>query len=173
MIEDFNAFDDGVCIKGDVCIIGAGAAGIALAMEFLGTHFRVVVLESGGLDNESQMQELNKAEVTGLPHQGIEKGRFRAFGGTTIAWGGQTIRLGAFDLQTRSWVPNSGWPITLQELEPYYDRAEQVLKLGPSIPYEKLCIRSGIDPPAFDPAKLRMDCSRWSPRTSPYSCMLR
>ena len=163
MIEDFNAFHDGVSITADVCIVGAGAAGIALAKELLGTHFRVVVVESGGLDNEAPVQKLNESEVVGLPHAGIEKGRVRTFGGTTVAWGGQTIRLGSFDLQPRSWVPNSGWPIALQELEPYYERAEQVLQLGPNIPYEKLCVRSGIQPPVFDPAKLRMDCSRWSP----------
>jgi choline dehydrogenase-like flavoprotein len=163
MIEDFNAFPDGVSITADVCIIGAGAGGIALAKELQSTHFRVVVLESGGLDNEAPVQKLNESEVVGLPHAGIEKGRIRAFGGTTTAWGGQTMRLGAFDLQARHWVPNSGWPITLQEIEPFYERAERALQLGPNIPYERLCTRCGIEPPLFDPAKLRMDCSRWSP----------
>jgi len=163
MIKDLNEFDDGVCITADVCIIGAGAAGITVAREFLGTGFRVVVLESGGLENEAVMQKLNESEVVGLPHVGIEKGRVRAFGGTTIVWGGQTLRLGAFDFQKRSWVPYSGWPITLQDIEPYYDRADQVLQLGPCIPYEDLCARAGIKPVAFDSAKLYMECSRWSP----------
>ncbi|MGB4784739.1 MAG: hypothetical protein WAQ77_08480, partial [Candidatus Acidiferrum sp.] len=130
MIKDFHEFDDGACMTADVCIIGAGAAGITVAREFLGTHFTVLVLESGGLDNEAVIQKLNESEVVGLPHTGIEKGRVRAFGGSTIAWGGQNLRLGAFDFQKRSWVPNSGWPITLQDIEPYYDRAEQVLQLG-------------------------------------------
>jgi len=113
MIEDFNALEDGVCLTTDVCIIGAGAAGIALVKEFLGTRFRVVVLESGGLEKEAAMQTLNEGEVAGLRHVGMEKGRVRGFGGTTIAWGGQTFRLEASDLQARSWVPNSGWPVTL------------------------------------------------------------
>lgn len=163
MIRDFDEFDDGACIAADVCIIGAGGAGITVAKEFLGTHFRVVVLESGGLDNEAVMQKLNESDVAGLPHVGIEKGRVRAFGGTTILWGGQTLRLDAFDFQKRSWVPNSGWPITLKDIEPYYDRAERVLQLGQNIPYEKLCARAGIKPPAFDSAKLYIECSRWTP----------
>jgi choline dehydrogenase-like flavoprotein len=163
MIKDFHEFDDRACITADVCIIGAGAAGITVAKEFLGTHFSVLVLESGGLDNEAVIQKLNEGEVVGLPHAGIEKGRFRAFGGSTIAWGGQTLRLGAFDFQERSWVPYSGWPITLQDIEPYYDRAERVLQLGPNIPYQDLCARAGIDPLIFDSAKLNMECSRWSP----------
>ncbi len=89
MIKDFYEFDDGVCITADVCVIGAGAAGITVAKEFLGTHFTVLVLESGGLDNEAVIQKLNESEVVGLRHVGVEKGRFRAFGGSTIAWGGK------------------------------------------------------------------------------------
>src|SRR5215469_7370330 len=147
MIQDFNEFDNEACISADVCIIGAGGAGIAVAREFLGTRFRIVVLESGGLDNEVEIQKLNVGEVVGLPHVGIEKGRVRALGGTTVVWGGQTLRFGALDFQKRNWVPNSGWPISLQDIEPYYDRADRVLQLGPCISYADLCARVGIKPP--------------------------
>ncbi len=163
MIKDFLEFDDGACITADVCIIGAGAAGITFAKEFLGSHFKVLVLESGGLDNEVAIQKLNQSEVVGHPHAGVESGRFRALGGSTIAWGGQTLRLRAFDFAKRSWVPNSGWPITFQDLEPYYDRAERVLRLGPNLSYEDLCARAGVTPLVFDSAKLNVECSRWSP----------
>jgi choline dehydrogenase-like flavoprotein len=163
MIKDFHEFDDGACMKADVCIIGAGAAGITIAREFLGTNFTVLVLETGGLDNEAEIQKLNESEVVGLPHVGIEKGRVRAFGGSTIQWGGQNLRLGAFDFQKRSWVPNSGWPITLQDIEPYYNRAERVLQLGPNIRYQDLCARAGIEPLVFDSDKLYLECSLWSP----------
>ena len=163
MIIDFHEFDDGACMTADVCIIGAGAAGITIAREFLGTNFTVLVLESGGVDNEAVIQKLNESEVVGLPHVGIEKGRVRGFGGSTILWGGQNLRLGAFDFQKRSWVPNSGWPITLQDIEPYYNRAERVLQLGPNIRYLDLCARAGIQPLAFDSNKLHLECSLWSP----------
>ena len=163
MIKDFHEFDDGAVITADVCIIGAGAAGITVAKEFLGSQFTVLVLESGGLDNEAVIQKLNESEVVGLPHVGVEKGRFRAFGGSTIAWGGQTLRLRAFDFEKRNWVPNSGWPITLKHIEPYYDRAERILQLGPNLSYEDLCARGGVDPLVFDSAKLHVECSRWSP----------
>ena len=163
MIKDLHEFDDGACVRADICIIGAGAAGITVAREFLGSHLSVVVLEGGGLANEAMIQQLNESEVVGLPHAGIEKGRVRAFGGSTTAWGGQNLRLNAFDFQRRSWVPNSGWPISLQDIEPYYDRAERVLQLGPNVPYQALCARAGIEPLAFDPDKLYVECSRWSP----------
>ena len=86
MIEDFNAFEDVVRITADACIIGAGAAGITLAKEFLGTRFRVVLLESGGLEKEAAIEALNQGEVAGLRYGGMEKGRVRGFGGTTVAW---------------------------------------------------------------------------------------
>ena len=50
MIKDFNQFDDGAIVQADVCVIGAGAAGITLAKEFLGSNRTVLILESGGFE---------------------------------------------------------------------------------------------------------------------------
>jgi choline dehydrogenase-like flavoprotein len=164
MIRDFAEFDDGSAIVADICIVGAGAAGITLAREFIGTRFSVLILEGGGLEAEEETQKLYDSEVVGLPHSGIHDGRARVFGGTTTQWGGQALRLDAFDLQKRNWVPYSGWPISREELEPFYDRADRVLHLGPSISYRDLCILFGLLAPEFDPAKLYMECSQWSPK---------
>ncbi len=164
MIEDFDNFEDGTCITGDFCIVGAGAAGITIAREFLGTHYRIAVLESGGLDGDTETQKLYQGEIVGLPHTGIHAGRVRVFGGTTTLWGGQALRFSDFDLQKRDWVPFSGWPLSRAYLDLYYERADRILQLGARIPYEKLCTAFGVEPPAFDPAKLCMQCSQWSPR---------
>jgi choline dehydrogenase-like flavoprotein len=164
MIEDFNQFADGSSVAADICIIGAGAAGIAIAREFLGTQRKIVVLEGGGFDPEPDSQKLFESDVIGLPHASIHDGRARILGGTTSLWGGQALRFDSFDFQERSWVPYSGWPISREALNPYYDRAERILNLGASIPIERLCASFGIEPPAFDPAKLRVECSRWSPK---------
>jgi choline dehydrogenase-like flavoprotein len=102
--------------------------------------------------------------VVGLPHTGVREGRARVFGGTTTLWGGQALRLDAFDLQKRSWVPFSGWPISREELEHFYDRTDRLLQLGPRIPYKDLCREFGLQPPEFDPARLYMECSQWSPK---------
>ncbi|HLJ24428.1 MAG TPA: GMC family oxidoreductase [Candidatus Acidoferrales bacterium] len=164
MIEDFNHFSDGTSFAADVCILGAGAAGITIAREFLGTSSKVLLLESGGFGSEPDSQKLYDSEITGLRHTGIHEGRARIFGGTTTLWGGQALRFDEFDFEERSWVPYSGWPISRAELDPYYDRAERVLHLGPRIPYAELCASHGITPPSFDPDKLYMECSRWSPK---------
>ena len=164
MIEDFNGFPDGSTITTDFCIVGAGAAGITIAREFLGTRSRVLVLEAGGAGSEAATQKLYDSEVVGLPHNGIHEGRARVFGGTTTLWGGQALRFGDLDFQKRSWVPHSGWPISRAELDPYYERAERVMHLGSRFTYEQLCESFGVEPPAFDSAKLYMACSQWSPK---------
>jgi choline dehydrogenase-like flavoprotein len=49
MIIDFRTVTQNTPIETDICIVGAGAAGIALARELLGTHVRVCLIESGGM----------------------------------------------------------------------------------------------------------------------------
>ncbi|HXN22767.1 MAG TPA: GMC family oxidoreductase [Candidatus Dormibacteraeota bacterium] len=164
MIRDFAEFDDGATVAADICIVGSGAAGITMAREFIGTHFSVLMLEGGGLEADAETQKLYESEVVGLPHTGVHEGRARVFGGTTTLWGGQALRLDAFDLQKRTWVPYSGWPISHDELEPFYDRADRVLQLGPRISYRELCAMFGLPAPGFDPARLYMECSQWSPK---------
>jgi choline dehydrogenase-like flavoprotein len=164
MIRDFAEFDDGATVAADICIVGGGAAGITLAREFVGTRFSVLMLEGGGLKAEVETQKLYDSEVVGLPHTGVHEGRARVFGGTTTLWGGQALRLDAFDLQKRNWVSYSGWPISREELEPYYDRADRVLQLGPRMSYRDLCVAFGLRAPGFDPNKLYMECSQWSPK---------
>jgi choline dehydrogenase-like flavoprotein len=78
MIEDFDNFEDGTCMTGDFCIVGAGAAGITIAREFLGTHYKITVLESGGLEGDTETQKLYKSELVGLPHTGIHTGGNRS-----------------------------------------------------------------------------------------------
>ena len=164
MILDFSEFDDGAMVVADVCIVGCGAAGITMAREFFGTRLDVLVLEAGGLEADVDSQKLYDSEEIGLPHTSIHDGRARVFGGTTTLWGGQALRFESFDLQKRTWVPYSGWPISLEELEPYYARAEGVLQLGPRVSYQSLCEGFRVAPPAFDPARLYVECSQWSPK---------
>jgi len=125
MIFDL-ASDEGVPpISADVCIVGAGAAGIVLAAELAGQGKRVLLLESGGSVLEPDSQLLNGCGYSGQRHQGANIGRFRVLGGTTTAWGGQILEMDAGDFETRARVPGSGWPFPKIELQPYYERALQ------------------------------------------------
>ena len=123
MILDFEREQALPSFAADVCIVGAGAAGIVLAAELVRQGKRVLLLESGGSAIESAVQQLNACVYTGQPHQGAHVGRFRALGGTTTMWGGQVLELNEEDFAARSWVPGSGWPFPKDELQPYYERA--------------------------------------------------
>jgi choline dehydrogenase-like flavoprotein len=106
-----------------VCIAGAGAAGITLAVEFARKGKKVLLLEGGGALREDSSQALYDSEIVGLPHRGIHTGRIRVKGGTTVRWGGQILELDALDFTKRSGVPDSGWPFPKTELASYYERA--------------------------------------------------
>jgi choline dehydrogenase-like flavoprotein len=155
VIKDFDEFQDEASVTADICIVGAGAAGITIAREFRNTRHTIVILES---------QKLYETEIVGLPHTNFEEGRVRIFGGTTTLWGGQALRFDTLDFQKRSWVPYSGWPISRQELDPYYERAERVLQTGACLSYDNLCASSRVESPGFDPDQVGVECSQWSPR---------
>ena len=110
----------------DVCIVGAGAAGITLAVEFARKGKQVILLEGGGSIREDASQALYDSEIVGLPHRGIHTGRIRVKGGTTVRWGGQILELNDLDFTARPGVPESGWPFPKTELTPYYERALQL-----------------------------------------------
>lgn len=50
MHVDARNIDNGSLIEGDVCIIGAGAAGISMALEWMNTSYKVILLEGGGFE---------------------------------------------------------------------------------------------------------------------------
>ena len=45
-------------------------------------------------------------------------------------WGGRCIPFDKIDFERRDYVPYSGWPITLKDLEPYYPRAQRYCDCG-------------------------------------------
>jgi choline dehydrogenase-like flavoprotein len=157
MLHDFCTYPNGAAIDTDLCIIGAGIAGITLAREFIGKAIDVCLLESGGTDFEESTQSLYEGENLGMAYYDLDEARLRFFGGTTAVWGGRCVPLDPIDFERRDWVPNSGWPISKAELDPYYARAHRALELGPNVYDERAWKLLGIRPPAFDPSKVRTD----------------
>lgn len=131
MFIEPHELSDGARLETAICIVGAGAAGIALAREFVGREIDVCLVESGGLAPDDATQSLAEAATVGLPYFPLDANRVRAFGGTTALWAGWSRPLEPLDFEFRPWVPHSGWPLTAAELEPYYRRAHDVCQLGP------------------------------------------
>jgi choline dehydrogenase-like flavoprotein len=148
----------------DICIIGSGAAGTALASEFEGGPLRVLVCEAGGLQHETATQDLYQSDVTGLPFVGAHIGRFRVHGGTTTKWGGQALPLMREDFEVRDWVPYSGWPIKRDDLDIYYRRALQFLLIDDMDFDEQIFTVLGRMRAGLDPARLWHHFAKWSPQ---------
>ncbi|MBD2305478.1 GMC family oxidoreductase [Chroococcidiopsis sp. FACHB-1243] len=118
-------------VETDICIIGAGAAGITLARELRDRPEQVCLLESGGFDYEEQIQSLYAGENTGLAYFPLKEARGRYFGGSTNLWGGWSRPMDEIDFEHRPWMPYSGWCFPKAELDPYYERAQTACHLGP------------------------------------------
>lgn len=131
MLIDARTVPEETTIETDVCIVGAGAAGIALARELRGQSFRVCLLESGNLEFDQETQSLYEGETVGLPILPLTLSRLRYFGGSTNHWAGWCQPLDATDFEARDWIPHSGWPFSRSRLVPFYERAQVVLQIGP------------------------------------------
>ena len=116
-------------IEADVCVIGSGAAGLAIATALMNTPLQVVVLESGGLEPIPVVQSLYEGRIIGRPDSPLESTRLRYFGGSTNHWTAHVRPLAPLDFEPRSWVPHSGWPFRYAELAPYYERTRKFLDL--------------------------------------------
>lgn len=131
MILDYldpSAPDDYHC---DVCIIGAGPAGISMASVFADSRFRVCVIESGGFDADSLTHALSEGDSIGPLDFDPAMCRLRAVGGSSRLWGGGCVPLARLDMAARDWVPASGWPIDFDELAAWWDRARAILRIDP------------------------------------------
>ncbi len=114
----------------DLCIVGAGAAGITLALELEATGLRVCLLEAGGAVYEAETQRLFEGEVIGQEYPMLRDTRVGALGGSTTVWAGWCRPLEALDFEPRDWCDAGGWPFGLDELRPYYARAHEICGLA-------------------------------------------
>jgi choline dehydrogenase-like flavoprotein len=136
---DARKIFDGASLEADLCIVGAGPAGIALAREFIGEKVRVLLLESGGPEPEEPIQELNEGAAIGDPYAGLRATRCRAVGGAAHLWntpvdgaaGAKYAPFDPCDFSQRSELPLSGWPFDHSYLRPFYVRAQALCGLGP------------------------------------------
>jgi choline dehydrogenase-like flavoprotein len=114
----------------DICIVGAGAAGITLALELEATGRRICLLEAGGSGYEGPTQRLFEGQASGQPYPVLRDTRVGALGGSTTVWAGWCRPLEALDFERREWCGASGWPFGLDHLRPYYARAHAICGLA-------------------------------------------
>src|SRR5690349_16660229 len=110
MFIDARQLENGTQIGAEVCIIGAGVAGITLALELDKLGISTCVLESGGHEPDQATRDLYRGECVGLPYKFADGCRSRFLGGSSNCWGGWCAPMDPHDFERRDWIPHSGWP---------------------------------------------------------------
>lgn len=162
MILALEELEPGASLEADLCVVGAGAAGLAIVSELLSSGLSVVLVESGGEARDAVADALNEGEVIGS-FNGLSSGRARGLGGTMQAWPGQCLMLDPADLEQRDWVPHSGWPIRWEELVPYYHRALRFLGLPPDVFERDIFRMFRVEPLPLDRSRLEVLFSVFAP----------
>jgi hypothetical protein len=113
----------------DVCVVGAGPAGLAAALACGARGCSVVLLEAGGAGPSPSV--LPPAQIlTADVHAPLNVTTRAGLGGTSSVWGGLCVPFDPSDFEKRSWVPESGWPITYTEVSKWYVEAARFLDCG-------------------------------------------
>jgi len=140
MAKTFDLKDESV-----VVVVGSGAGGGTLSNELAQKGVDVVCLEAGPRlsitdivnDNDTmfgRLSWLDKRIGTGALNPGLPLWVCKTVGGTTVHWAGAALRFQEHEFKTRTIYGEVrgasllDWPLSLKELEPYYDKAEN--KLG-------------------------------------------
>lgn len=149
MLVDANDIPGGSEIETDICIIGAGPAGIGTALPLLNSGIRVTMLVGGGTEFTHSLrhplsilrehimgeQGLTAGKITGHPYYPLRLTRARGFGGTANALKAHGLRsrpLDPIDFEARPELGLPGWPLSRSDLDAYYERAQDLCGLGPA-----------------------------------------
>jgi choline dehydrogenase-like flavoprotein len=165
VLIDAREIEAGSLLESDLCVVGAGAAGIAITLRFVATGHRVLLVESGGLEIEAATQALYEGASVGRDYYDLDICRLRFFGGTTNHWEGRCRPLDPLDFEPRPWVPYSGWPISRATLDPYYAGAHKLCQLGPYDYAPEFWFLPGETTLPFDPARVKTGLWQFSPPT--------
>ncbi|MBN2907074.1 MAG: GMC family oxidoreductase [Rhodobacteraceae bacterium] len=129
MFVDARTFNDDHVERADVCIFGSGPAGMTLAYELSNSGSRVLLIEAGALSYEGWSQDLYKGDVVGDTYYDLSEARLRMFGGTSNHWGGRCLPLDAHDFEAHPDFPQTGWPISRDDLMPYLQAACDIVEI--------------------------------------------
>jgi choline dehydrogenase-like flavoprotein len=138
--------DASTVIKTDVCIVGAGPAGLTIARVLAAAGIRVVLLEGGDGEGAQLRQDVRASGDDLYPSSNIGGTRAAMLGGTAGLWsylmsnedrnpqngprGARYAPLNPIDFEQRPEIANSGWPLSRADLDPWYAKAQQISGLG-------------------------------------------
>jgi len=156
MLFDARSVPADTVLEADVCVIGAGAAGITVARTFAGTSTSVLLLESGDFEPDTETQELYAGDIVGAPMLSgyrpleLDEIRLRQFGGTTNHWAGWCRPLEPVDFTELPARPGTSWPFGREELDPWYALAMAAVQAGPFEYDYAYWAAQGLGPPLLE-----------------------
>lgn len=141
----------------DLCIVGSGPIGVALALAAARHDLKVLLVEAGQLHPQSDdtLGEVDLVEARG--HASLRDANCNALGGTSHWWGGRCVPFDPIDFASRPWVTNASWPIDYNEVAPFEAAAADFFGLRQA---------TFSDPPVWQQtlSRLRADqLERWAP----------
>jgi choline dehydrogenase-like flavoprotein len=127
-------------LDADVCIVGTGPAGLTITQELLKSRLKIVMLERGPLAGSASDDLASELEFESSDFPSPLPSLHNEFGGMAAIWNvvlgdevtpaARYLPMDPIDFESRDWVPHSGWPVTFEEMSPYYDRARTVCGVG-------------------------------------------
>ena len=123
----------------DICIVGAGAAGIAMAQRLAHSSLKVILLVSGSPSERSTPDAARQALYQGTTGDFLRKvdpvfpqrSRLNMYGGTTNHFGFWARPLDPADYMPRPGYREAGWLFDETELAPWYAEAHHFGRFGP------------------------------------------
>jgi choline dehydrogenase-like flavoprotein len=113
----------GATLEAEVAVVGAGPAGITLALELANAGHRVLLIESGGDSYSADAQQLGDTSGNDSAHVPMSLATRRQIGGASNLWAGRCVPFDPIDFQQRRIVGNAKWPVGYDELKNYFPRA--------------------------------------------------
>lgn len=118
----------------DVCIIGSGPAGIIVARTLVKSGIKTAIIESGtNMVNwllNRKVRRLAEYEFSGDTDYPLKNTKARLLGGNSNFWTGRCERLHPSDFDSHPYTPpENPWPVTYDEMSPYYDMAEKLFRV--------------------------------------------
>ena len=159
--------------RADVCVVGAGPAGALIASQLASDGQKVVVLEAGPrFDRSKREQQMEEAirpgdhgsgwqmggdrdafSASGERYYPLNTSRVKGVGGSTLHWQGMVMRLHPSDFDGSHDTDDPAWPISYDDLRPYYADAERALGVAGDADNPFAPPRDGAYPlPGFPPS---------------------
>lgn len=131
MIISAETLASGSSLSTQLAVVGAGPAGMVIAFEAAKAGIEVLLIESGYGKFKADVQQLSDAAAwdPGV-HAPMSKSARRQLGGTSTIWGGRCVPYDPVDFDHRPYLSDTSWPVSYDELSPYFQRACDWLQCG-------------------------------------------